>query len=361
MDTTRRAQMHPADTTEPDRQPPVPRRKLLAWLAVAVVLGVGVMVVLFDRGAGAGGIAALRGTAPLPLLLAVLAAAGSWLLTSASLMLLGGAAGFTRPMRRMWPAYMAGNFCGLVTPFGSGGTPGQAYFVSRLAVEPGPSFAIAASRGLISSTIIASAAAAAVVAGPDWLPQGPAGGAARAALGIVAALLLAATLLVVSERPGHWIAGWAHRARGPGLQRFWTSVASQTDLFRTALRAVGRRPGAMMAAALCEVASWILIVAVGPLVLLAIGWDGPAWIIFLRVVALFMVVPMSPTPGSAGTAELGFFVIGQDLVPNELMVPAVLLWRLIMYYMPLAVGGAAVLWFGMRSTPTESGVGANAG
>jgi len=251
-------------------------------------------------------------------------------------------------MREMWPAYMAGNFCGLVTPFGSGGTPGQAYFVSRLDVEPGAALAVAAARGLLSSTIVASAAAIAVLGAPGWLPPGTAGTAARTSLGVVAVLLILASLLVVSERPGHWIAARAQGARGNVASRLWHGLASQTDYFRQALRAVSRQPNALAAAAACEICSWILIVAVGPLVLIALGYDGAAWIVSLRVLALFMVIPMSPTPGSAGTAEVGFFIVGQGLVRPEVMAPAVLLWRLIMYYLPLLVGGVAFGWFWVR-------------
>jgi len=337
-----------ANDDPPHRQGSPRAAVLLRWLLVALAIGVVVTSLLLERNAGAGSWKALRGAAPGPLLLAVLAAAGSWLLTSASLLLLTRAAGHARPMRQMWPAYMAGNFCGLVTPFGSGGTPGQAYFVSRLDVEPGAALAVAAARGLLSSTIVAVAAAVALVGASGWLPPGTAGTAARASLGVVAVLLVVATLLVVSERPGRWVGVRAHRAKHGLTARLWQGLASQTDFFRQALRAVSRRPAALAAAGACEVCSWMLIVVVGPLVLMTLGYEGPLWIVSLRVLALFMVIPMSPTPGSAGTAEVGFFVVGQGLVRPEVMAPAVLLWRAAMYYLPLFVGGIAFGWFGLR-------------
>lgn len=344
--------MEQEETRPLDKQSPPPRRNLLRWLAVALVIGAGVTAVLFERGSGAAGWHALRRISWGPLAGALAAASGSWLLTSASLLLLTRAAGYPRSMRQIWPAYMAGNFCGLVTPFGSGGTPGQAYFVAKLGVDAGPAFAVAAARGLISSVIVASAAGTTVLLAPGWLPAGAAGGAARSALGIVAILLIAATLLVVSKQPGRWVAAWATRARRPFFRKLWGSVASETELFRRALRTVARRPAALAGAALCEVAAWVMIVAVGPLVFVALGWQGPAWAIFARVLALFLVIPLSPTPGSAGTAETGFFVVGGGLVDSYLLAPAVLLWRLIMYYLPLAVGGIAFVALGAREPRT---------
>lgn len=332
------------------RQAPPQKRLLLRWLFAAIAIGAAVTVVLMNRSAGAGSWAALRKVETGWLLLAVLAALGSWLLTSTSLLILGRAAGFRRPLRLLVPAYLAGNFCGLVTPFGSAGTPGQAYFVSRLDVEFGTAFAVAASRGLLSSTIVASSAGVAVLFMPGWLPVGAAGGAVRAALLIVATLLIGATVLVVSERPRAWVAGWAERARRPIFKRFWTSLASQTELFRAALKAVGARPSALLLVAACEACSWVLIIAVAPLVLRALGWSGPAWVVFLRTLALFLIIPMSPTPGSAGSAEVGFFAIGKGLVLPDVMAAAVLLWRVVLYYLPLLAGGACLVWLEARAS-----------
>lgn len=338
--------MDSASMHELEQQARRPRQNLFWWVAIAVAIGVASTLFLFDRGAGAESWTALRAVAPGPLAVSLAAAMGSWLLTTASLVLVARAGGFGRPLRAVLPAYLAGNFCGLSTPFGSGGTPGQAYFISRLSIEPGAAFAVALVRGLISSVVVAGGAGSAVMLARGWLPAGAAGSAARSAIVIVAALLLGATLLAVSDRPGRWAAAAGSRANRPRVRRFWESFAAQSGLFNQALRTVGRRPVALGMAAVCEIGAWVLIVAVGPLVLVSLGYRGPIWIIFLRILALFLVVPMSPTPGSAGTAELGFFVVGQGLVPSAVLAPAVLLWRLILYYLPLAVGGICFVWLG---------------
>lgn len=335
-----------AQRLEAHRLPQV--RALLRWLVVALAIGAVAAALLVNRSAGAASWTSLGGVAVGWLLLGVLVAVGSWLLTSTSLLVLGRAAGFRRPLRLLVPAYMAGNFCGLVTPFGSGGTPGQAFFVSRLGVDFGTAFAVAASRGLISSTIVASAAGTALVFMPGWLPTGAAGIAARTALAVVVALLIGMVVVIFSKRPSLWVHVWARRANRPLSKHLWTSLASQTDLFRCALRAVGGRPSALLLAAVCEASSWVLIIAVAPLVVRALGWQGPAWVIYLRALALFLVIPMSPTPGSAGSAEVGFFVVGKGLVPNDTMAAAVLLWRTVLYYLPLAVGGLCFAWLSAR-------------
>ncbi|RJQ50757.1 MAG: UPF0104 family protein [Actinobacteria bacterium] len=321
--------------------------RLARLLALALLLGAAVMVFLLSR-SGVEGLRALREVAPLPMALALLAVTTSWVFTAASLVFLAMATQTPRPLRRVFPAFMAGNFVGLVTPFGSGGTPGQAYFLSRLGIAPGTAFALAVARGLISSVLVAGATTIAVAFPTRWLPAGLLGEAARSGLVVVAALLLVATLLAVSNRPAEWSASWAKRSRRPMIRRFWTALSSQTHLFRDALRAVARSPVALAGAVVCEIFAWALMIAVGPLVLIALGWNGPVLALYLRILAMFLVIPVSPTPGSSGTAELAFFLIGRGIVPEGLLPPGVLLWRLLIYYLPVAVGGAFIAWFGVR-------------
>lgn len=323
-------------------------RNLLRWILFAVFLGVLAVAYLFDRSAGAAGFRALRRVDAVLLAAGVASAFGSWVLTSTSQMLLCRAAGSVLPIRRILPAYLAGNFVGLATPFASGGAPAQAYFLSRLGVEPGRAFAAVASRGLISTTIVAATAGVALAGVTGWLPTGAAGNAAKSAVVTVVVIFVGLTLLAVSDRPRRVAASRAERTRRLWARRMWLAISSQTGEFNRSLRAVARRPIAIGAAALCEAGAWALIVVASPLVLAALGWRGPSWVMFLRTLALFLVVPFSPTPGSAGTAELAFFTIGRGLVPSALLAPAVLLWRFIVYYLPLAVGGVLFVWYGSR-------------
>ena len=61
---------------------------------------------------------------------------------------------------------------------------------------------------------------------------------------------------------------------------------------------------------------------------LAIGRQAVLWIVML----------ISPTPGSAGIAELGFTWLFKDLVPAGLALTLAIFWRLISYYPHLVLG-----------------------
>jgi uncharacterized protein (TIRG00374 family) len=56
---------------------------------------------------------------------------------------------------------------------------------------------------------------------------------------------------------------------------------------------------------------------------------------------LFLAIAVMPTPGGAGFAEGGFFILFANLFAEAAIVPAVLLWRGITYYLLLFCGGIA--------------------
>lgn len=59
---------------------------------------------------------------------------------------------------------------------------------------------------------------------------------------------------------------------------------------------------------------------------------------------LYMAYHFIPTPGNAGIAEGGFYLFFQTVFPGQLILPAMLLWRFLVYYSNLFVSGLAVLY-----------------
>lgn len=55
-----------------------------------------------------------------------------------------------------------------------------------------------------------------------------------------------------------------------------------------------------------------------------------------------MVTSFIPLPGAALGAEGSFYIVFQIFFPSNLIVTTLLLWRIITFYLPIAVGGAVV-------------------
>jgi uncharacterized membrane protein YbhN (UPF0104 family) len=62
------------------------------------------------------------------------------------------------------------------------------------------------------------------------------------------------------------------------------------------------------------------------------------WLVVGRQAILWIIMVLSPTPGSAGIAELGFSWLLADLVPTGTALSMAILWRLITYYPHLIIG-----------------------
>lgn len=76
----------------------------------------------------------------------------------------------------------------------------------------------------------------------------------------------------------------------------------------------------------------------------AVGLSGARFIDIIALQALhYMAISFMPTPGTAGAAEGGFYMIFNAIFPKDIMNFALLVWRFIDYYLRLIISGAITL------------------
>lgn len=75
---------------------------------------------------------------------------------------------------------------------------------------------------------------------------------------------------------------------------------------------------------------------------------------FCMQVLVYAVTSYIPTPGNAGASESGFYILYAALVPNKNLAVAMLLWRIIIYYLNLFVS-AIIVWIDFLIRGKESG------
>lgn len=104
-------------------------------------------------------------------------------------------------------------------------------------------------------------------------------------------------------------------------------------------------------------ASWIARYAVVNFLILAFVAADTSWVIslkdhvliFARQLVMWVIMLISPTPGSSGVAEFAFSGFLQDFIPLGLAGGLALLWRLVSYY-PYLFIGVIILPKWLRST-----------
>lgn len=166
-----------------------------------------------------------------------------------------------------------------------------------------------------------------------------AGTGAGEALLIGAATLLALVFLVAAARRG-----WAGKQAGALAARMLGGLArTRADIGRV-FSLIGREGKLLFAAGLALTAvQWTARYSVAALVILALG--GPAEPLLFGAMQwlVFAVSSVVPTPGGIGAIEAAYLLLYAPFLGDGLLTASLGLWRLILFYLPIAV--AALLFF----------------
>ena len=150
-------------------------------------------------------------------------------------------------------------------------------------------------------------------------------------LGVVGTLLFA------------WVVGWLWLKRPLGLSMLPDRLGRRVGDFRDAtsiLREAGWR--VQLAVMGLQLLYWVGMFALIPLILHALGWRGPVMPIVIGQAVLQVLMPFSPLPGGAGVAEFGFLELIGPSLPPDLRVASLVLWRVVTWIIPMALGAVAL-------------------
>lgn len=238
-----------------------------------------------------------------------------------------------------------------VTPSAMGGMPIKALFLIGEGVEARRAVSLisfqAAEDALCLFGLASLAATLAGSALTDFLAADP-DAARRAEQNLeIAAMIVTGAIAAAVAIGGMARAGWLGlRWRGV-LGRIWRRT-------RLSLMMVARDWGALLrhgkAVALLNLGiaavQWSVRFSIAGLVLKAFGtaWQ-PAlfWLLQYLVQSISSAVP---SPGGVGGAEAGFLLLFAPFVEPAVLLPAMSMWRLLFFYLPLI--GAALMFFALR-------------
>ena len=137
-----------------------------------------------------------------------------------------------------------------------------------------------------------------------------------------------------------WLVGSVLLRGSLGLNRLPAPVRDRlTAFWETArlLRSRGWRLGLPLVA--LQIVYWVAMLSLVPLILLALGWRGDFKPLIVGQAVLQVLMPLSPLPGGAGVAELGYLGIIGRTVPRDLTVASLVIWRAYTWVLPMALGG----------------------
>ena len=213
------------------------------------------------------------------------------------------------------------------TSFGGLEMPFQVVRIRRLGLSTAEASAAVTVKGLLHASVLLILAAMTLVPGLDS-PLSP----------LQRAIILGCLAAVVVFWWGAWLFFGRHRDRlVPSRLRAWVDEA------RRACRLMCRGGwGPLLRCAALQALNWAATLALVPLILRALGWQGPVLPIVLAQAVLPFVVSLSPLPGGAGMAELGYLQLVGGLLPPAVGLASLTLWRLMTWVVPTLLGAVAV-------------------
>lgn len=235
------------------------------------------------------------------------------------------------------------------TSFGGLEVPYQVVRLRRLGLGGSEASSAVVIRGLVHMSLLVALAVLALV---PWVPS-PVSPWQRTA--VLAVLGVVATV---------WLALWLSFGRSRGFSLLPGPAARRLQEFGEALRSI-RTTGApvMLGVVGLQALSWAATFSLAPCILLSLGWHGPLLPVILGQALLPFFTSISPLPGGAGMAEVGYLqVLGGALAP-ELALASLILWRLTTWVAPTLVGLAVFALRhlqGRRSTQRALAVSASA-
>ncbi|MGE5553629.1 MAG: lysylphosphatidylglycerol synthase transmembrane domain-containing protein [Betaproteobacteria bacterium] len=347
-------------------RPQIPR--LLRGVAGVVFFGLLGSLVAWHLAQGRSSLRGLLTVKPLYAGAATALVITGWLLDAIRLQVMAQPLGAKLSLGRALRITLMANFIAGITPFDTGGEPLAVYLLAQSGIRLGGSTAVIAVKSLLSAAVRLLLAFTLplllFLIRRTWaLPAGVSFflsvGLGAYVIAFLALVLLAAKpeLVEVVSRPllGSPLAErlLSERRRLQLNERIRRGV---TD-FRESLSLLYReqRPAVVWAAFLTLLV-WVVTFLVPAMVLRGLGVNSP-WADVIAVAAVFyLVAAYAPTPGSSGAAETSSALLFVRLVPLKFLGLFVLLWRLVSYYLGLAVGGVMLL-FHLRNSRRRPGAG----
>jgi len=276
----------------------------------------------------------VRITSLTPLVAAIFLAVFTWFVQGAMFSVL------LRPLvgryeyRGMVRLYLASHSVGDITPFMGGEVPYEVWGLSRAGLTPGMGGALLAVKAILNFTVLVSGTVIGFLLYKGDFSIKDSGKILLAiAVGAVMVWVIVAFLLrrrgdhdEEPERRPDEEAGWRQKAR-----EFYADLRSGfMEIWR-------KEPGAIFVCTGLHIVYWLSYTAIGALALMASGWNGNPLEAMAAQFVVYLLLPLSPTPGGSGAAELGFAALVSSGSGGSLLA-GIMIWRGLSYYLPLVVG-----------------------
>ncbi|MDR2505130.1 MAG: flippase-like domain-containing protein [Oscillospiraceae bacterium] len=238
-----------------------------------------------------------------------------------------------------------------ITPASTGGQPMQIYELSRNSVAPaiGTSAMLVETFGFQLAQLLIGAAMLLthwsymnVLDAPmRWMLL--TGYAVNVFFSVILTIMLLKSRLVVT-----WVQGLIRFGGKLKLIRnpdaTMRKIIHHVEDYSATTKLLLKNPRLMIGAAVLALAQTAAYFSILYFIVLGFGITGYSYGLILTMqTQLHLCTSLIPTPGASGAQEGGFVLFFRNIIPDGLMLPVILSWRFIQYYLTLILGAGFIL------------------
>ena len=294
---------------------------------------------------------ALNAVQPFFLIFGFLLICGYWLFEA---IILHRLLGHAKERLSFWKSLritLAGQFFNGITPFASGGQPAQLYMLHRQNVPLGTGASVLTKKFIVYQVaLVVYSLLVLIFEAKFFLGQIP-NFVYLGAIGFFVNATVVGSLLMIAYNykfTRGFVLGFSRllkRKFNPSRVDVSTQkILRQIDLFHTKMEETHKGLETWLIVGFLSMIQLTFFFSI-PLVI-GYGFHMTHLSIFYMIGAaafVSMVTAFIPIPGAAIGAEGSFYLIYQIFFPSQIIITALLLWRLYTYYLPLVVGGTVLM------------------
>lgn len=254
-----------------------------------------------------------------------------------------------------------GQYYGAITPFSTGGQPMQVYYFSRYGVPGGTATAVLIMQYVIMLICHCLIYIVAFIVKSGLILSRAAGMFPFAVLGLILIIGLLFMVLAMAshnkrlKRILYWGLKVLHRFKIVKRPLYtWRRLHHAVDDFQNGLKMQQGNWKTMVLLFLLTIIQLSCYFSIPFFVYRSFGLDSAAWL-DMTLVGAFLQVMVSyfPTPGASGASEGVFYVFYPIFFPKPFIFIAMLMWRVLSYYLNIGVGALLVFLDGILHISKE--------
>lgn len=249
-----------------------------------------------------------------------------------------------------------GYFVAQLIPVSAAGVPYQGFLLTRKGIRAGWATAVVLVKGFIPGIfffLVLVGAAVAALFGWEGSQESITFLKIVGPISALPTLFVVTMLVIMLKRPRTFdlmvdrgAAFLARKLKGRAAQRVEevrVQLERESHVFREALVTLGRHRRWVLAwGSLLIVLAYVVEFAMAVVILWGFGYRGSIVAPIVLQGVLKPIIAASPTPGSLAIGEGGYIGLFATYLPAHFVGVSLVLWRLVLYFVPMMVGGILV-------------------